>query len=86
MDQRNLTNHFRKPFKQQGPVVQSTISAIPELNFNLLFWFMHFATVRFKTLKYKSSVDPENICGKHVQLHKQTVLTFFKKVLFEYSS
>ena len=25
-----------------GPVVQSTISANPGLNFNLLFWFKHF--------------------------------------------
>ena len=49
----------------QGPVVQSTISANPRLNFNLLLWFMYFSsTVRFKTLKHKSSIDPENICGK----------------------
>ena len=26
----------------QGSVVQSTISAIPGLNFNVLFWFIHF--------------------------------------------
>ena len=46
----------------QGPVVQSSISANPGLNFNLLFWFMHFcSTVCFKTLKNKSSIDPENI-------------------------
>ena len=49
----------------QGPVVQSTISGNPGLNLNLLFWFMHFCSkARFKTLKNKSSIDPENICGK----------------------
>ena len=31
--------------------------------FNLSFWFMNFcSTVRFKTFKRKSSIDPENIC------------------------
>ena len=49
----------------QGPVVQSTISTNSGLNFNLLFWFMHFcSTVRFKSLNNKSFIEPENICGK----------------------
>ena len=49
----------------QGPVVQSTFSANPGLNLNLLFWFMHFcSTVQFKTLRNKSSINPESICGK----------------------
>ena len=57
-----------------GPVVQSTISANPGLNFNLLFWFMHSCkTVRFKTLKHKSSIDPKIFVEEHVQLRKQTV-------------
>ena len=50
---------------QLGPVVQSTFSINPGLNFNLLFWFMHFcSTVGFKTLNNKSSIDREDICGK----------------------
>ena len=41
----------------QGSVVESTISANPELNFNLLFWFMHLCnTIRYKTLKNKRSI------------------------------
>ena len=49
----------------QEPVVQSMISANPGLNFNLMFGFMHFCSKdRFKTLKNKSYIDPENICRK----------------------
>ena len=45
--------------------MQSTVNTNPGLNFNLLFWFMHFcSTVHLKILKNKSSIDPEKICGK----------------------
>ena len=61
-----VIRHFRRKLvKGQGPVVQSTISTNPGLNFNLLFWCMYFySTVCFRTLKHESSIDPENICGK----------------------
>jgi hypothetical protein len=46
----------------QGPVVQSTISAIPGLNFNLLFLFMHFCTsICFKTSEKKTFIGPDKI-------------------------
>jgi hypothetical protein len=52
-----------------GPVVQSPISANPGLNFNLLFLFMYFCMIiRFKTLENKTSIEPEKISGKHIQL------------------
>ena len=48
-----------------GPVVQSAISTNPGLNFNRLFWFMHFcSTVCFKILKTVSFIEPENILWK----------------------
>ena len=54
---KNLENQVGR-FVNLGSVVQSTISVNPGLNFNLLFWFMHFySTVHFKTLKNKSSDD-----------------------------
>ena len=58
-----------------GTVAQSTISAKPGLNFNLLFWFMHFRSTAapFKTLKNKSFIDQKIFLEKHVALHKQAV-------------
>ena len=49
-----------------GLVVQSTISANPGFNFNLLFWFMHFcSSVCFKTLKKIKVLFTQNVfCGK----------------------
>jgi hypothetical protein len=45
-----------------GPVVQSTISANPGLNFNLLFLFMHFcSTICFKTSEKKTFIGPDKI-------------------------
>jgi hypothetical protein len=51
---------------EQGPVVQSPISANPAwVNFNLLFLFMYFCMIiRFKTLENKTSIEPEKISGK----------------------
>ena len=51
------------------PVFQSRISAKPGLIFKLLLWFIQFCgIVGFKTIKPKSSIEPENI----VKLHKQS--------------
>ena len=62
---KNMTCYIVGPDTALGPIVQSTISANAGLNFNLLFWLMPFcSTVCFKTLKNKSSNDPEYICGK----------------------
>ena len=45
-----------------GPVVQSTISANPGLNFNLLFLFMHFCpSICFKTSEKKTFIGPDKI-------------------------
>ena len=42
----------------QVPTAQSAISANTGLNCNAMLWFIHFcSTVRFKTLKNKSSID-----------------------------
>jgi hypothetical protein len=50
------------PIANLGPVVQSTISAIPGLNFNLLFYFMHFCTsICFNTSEKKTFIDPDKI-------------------------
>ena len=50
---------------KQGPVVQSSISANPGLNFNQLFLFMYFCMIiRFKTLGKITSIEPERISGK----------------------
>ena len=65
MNQLNIREKRHISNALMEPVVQSMISANPELNFNLLFWFKHFcSTVCFKTLKNKSFIDPENICEK----------------------
>ena len=52
--------------QNRGQLFKARLSPLnPGLNFNLLFWFMHFtSTVRFQTLENKTSIDPENICGK----------------------
>ena len=49
---RNYNNEFSSglKFNLPEPVVQNTIESRPWLNFDPLFWLMHFwSTVRFKT-------------------------------------
>ena len=49
--------------------VQSTISTNPNPCVS--------APIPFNTLKDKTFIDPENICEKHFQLHKQAVEKLF---------
>ena len=61
----------------EGAAFQSWISANPGLNFNQLFWFMHFRSTASQNFKKIIAILTQKLyMEKHVQFHKQAVEKF----------